>query len=237
MSTSLLRATEVQQALREHATLERQVGATRFFKTGPGEYGEGDVFLGVSVPDARRVAKRAEAMPDEELLQLLCSPIHEERFTALAIWVAQFARGTKARRERIYTQYLSQTRHINNWDLVDCSAYFIVGAWLLERDRGRLQELRRSSNMWERRISVVSTLAFIRAGDLSETFEASRALLRDPHDLMHKACGWMLREAGKRDVEALRSFLSEHAHAMPRTMLRYAIERLDADERALWRLK
>ena len=197
--------------------------AARFFKTGPGEYGQGDRFLGIRVPEIRAVAKMDDGMAD--IRSLLHSKWHEERLLALLILVRRFERGDESARKSIFDFYLSATRWINNWDLVDLSAYKIVGAWLLERPRIPLWKLAASGNLWERRIAIVSTFAFIRCGDLEETFALSEHLLNSPEDLMHKACGWMLREAGKRDIRALERFLAAHRCSMPRTMLRYAIEK------------
>jgi len=202
---------------------------SRFFKTGPGEYGEGDRFLGIRVPDIRAVSKLDDGVSD--ISALLHSGWHEERLLALLILVRRFGRGDGATKRAIFDLYLSETRWINNWDLVDQSAYQIVGGWLLDRPRAILRELARSRSLWERRIAIVSTYAFIRAGDLGDTFSLSKKLLGDPEDLMHKACGWMLREAGKRDVAALEDFLEEHGPSMPRTMLRYAIEKFPEKRR------
>jgi len=203
--------------------------AARFFKSGPGEYGEGDRFLGIRVPDIRAVAKLDDGRSD--IRGLLHSEWHEERLLGLLILVRRFERGSGAEQRSIFDLYLSETAWINNWDLVDVSAYKIVGAWLLGRLRARLHTLARSQSLWERRIAIVSTYAFIRTGDLDETFSLSRKLLNDREDLLHKACGWMLREAGKRDAGALRRFLDAHLPDMPRTMLRYAIEKFSPEER------
>ncbi len=206
--------------------------AARFFKTAPGTYGAGDQFLGIRVPAVRAVAVRDDG--ESDVLPLLNSPWHEERLLALLILVRRFERGDETKREEIYAFYLSQTRWINNWDLVDLSAHHIVGKWLIDRSRKPLYELARSSMLWERRIAIVSTLAFIREGELNHTFSLCRELLGDKEDLMHKACGWMLREAGKKDVMALRTFLDSCCYAMPRTMLRYAIEKFPPEVRRLW---
>ena len=162
---------------------------------------------------------------------LMTSGWHEERLLALLVLVRRFERGDEVAKKATYDFYLSSTRWINNWDLVDLSAYKIVGAWLLGRSRAPVRNLATSRNLWERRIAVVSTYAFIRAGDFEETFFLSRKLLNDPEDLIHKACGWMLREAGKRDVVELERFLDAHGRSMPRTMLRYAIEKFPEKRR------
>lgn len=224
----------LQTALRAAAQPAGAAFAQRFFKTGPGEYGEGDVFLGVRVPAVRTLAKQGDALRLPAVLRILQSRFHEERLLALLLLVRRFERGDEATRREIFELYLRETRRINNWDLVDVSAPNIVGAWLRDRPRGILRELARSASLWERRIAIVATLAFIRAGDFADTLAISRLLLRDPHDLIHKATGWMLREVGKRDAPTLRSFLATHAAAMPRTMLRYAIERLPVAERQSW---
>jgi 3-methyladenine DNA glycosylase AlkD len=203
-----------------------------FFKTGPGEYGEGDVFLGLTVPQVRRIVRdRGREATLSDARTLLASRFHEERLAALLLLAERFRRGGDRERERIYRFYLGRTRRINNWDLVDLSAPNIVGAWLAGRDRRALDRLARSKSLWKRRIAVVATFHFIREGDFAPTLRLAAALLRDPHDLIHKAMGWMLREVGKRDRATLERFLSRHARAMPRTMLRYAIERLPGPRR------
>lgn len=204
----------------------------RFFKTGPGQYGAGDVFVGVTVPQTRQVARQQLAMSSENIEQLLQSPIHEERLLALLILVEQFGRGTVAQRRAIVRLYLAQTDRINNWDLVDLTADKILGRWLEDRSRRPLYRLAVSKNIWERRIAIVSTFHFIRQGEYRDTLALAEILLHDQHDLIHKAVGWMLREVGKRDEAVLRQFLDAHAAVMPRTMLRYAIERLPPAARA-----
>ena len=199
--------------------------ALRFFKTGPGQYGEGDRFLGLTVPTLRALAREHRALARRDLTRLLKSQWHEERALALLILVHQYMRGTDAERQAIYTIYLKHTRHINNWDLVDCSAEHIVGAHLRGRDRATLTRLARSKLLWERRIAILSTHHYIKRRDFGETIRVARLLLNDEHDLIHKAVGWMLREVGKRDRSVAEAFLKRHAARMPRTMLRYAIER------------
>ncbi len=220
----------IREELRELAEPDRVGDLQRFFKTGPGEYGEGDVFIGVRVPACRRVVKAHRGLPLADCLELLGSEVHEERLVALLLMVQLYADSPGDRRA-IFDAYLAATTRINNWDLVDVSSRDIVGVHLLERSRRPLYRLANSDNPWERRIAIVSTYAFIRDGDLDETFAISEALLGDEHDLTHKACGWMLREAGKRDAGRLTRFIETHAAVMPRTMLRYAIERFDATER------
>lgn len=197
----------------------------RFFKTGPGQYGEGDVFLGITVPKSHLVATKYKDLPLSQIGKLLKSKIHEERLIALLILVGQFKKGTPAQREKIFRFYLKSTPYINNWDLVDLSAHKIVGEYLLEKDTSTLDKLARSQNLWEKRIAIVATFQFIAAGKLERTLEISRPLLSDPHDLIHKAIGWMLREVGKKDQKTLEDFLKQNYKNLPRTTLRYAIER------------
>jgi 3-methyladenine DNA glycosylase AlkD len=197
----------------------------RFFKTGPGEYGAGDRFLGIGVPALRKLARSHQALSLRELAVLLRSPWHEERLLALLIMVRQYARGTPRRREAIYRLFLRSRRRINNWDLVDCSAEHIVGGHLHGDSSRMLTQLAGSPRLWDRRIAILATFHYIKRGEYRETLRLSRLLLHDPHDLIHKAVGWMLREVGKRDRALEERFLRRHAAQMPRTMLRYAIER------------
>ena len=203
-----------------------------FFKTGPGQYGEGDVFLGIVVSASRKIAKKYADIALEEVLTLLKSKIHEERLIALLILIAQFRKGDIQMKEEIFWLYLKHTVFINNWDLVDLSAYKIVGAYLEKRQKAILYELARSESIWERRISIISTFHFIKEGQYEDTFAVASILLRDREDLIHKAAGWMLREVGKRcSEEAEEVFLRKHLKEMPRTMLRYAIERFSPEKR------
>jgi 3-methyladenine DNA glycosylase AlkD len=202
-----------------------------FFKTGPGQYGEGDIFIGVKLPAMRSVCRDCRDAPMEVALALLKSRVHEERMLALLLLVDRFTRGEGSEQRRVYEAYLSNTAYINNWDLVDVTAPAIVGGYLFERNRAPLGRLARSTSLWERRISIVATHFFIRHGDLADTFRIADRLLDDQHDLIHKAVGWMLREAGKRDGAALRAFLAARHPRMPRTMVRYAIERFPEAER------
>ena len=198
----------------------------RFFKTGPGDYGEGDRFYGVIVPKIRGVAKAHRKAPRREIRKLLCSQFHEERLAALLILVDQYQRGNDLQKREIYDLYLASTAHINNWDLVDLTAQHIVGAYLKGKETSVLTRLALSKSLWERRIAMLATYHFIRLGDSGETLRIAELLQRDPHDLIHKAVGWMLREVGKRcSLKAECEFLDAHAATMPRTMLRYAIER------------
>lgn len=205
----------------------------RFFKTGEGEYGEGDFFLGITVPISRIVAKKYSKLIFQDIAKLLKNKFHEARLVALLILVHNHKQSKlEEQKKKIYTFYLKQTRYINNWDLVDLSAHYIVGDYLLNKNRKILEKLARSKNIWERRIAIISTFAFIYAGESEWTFKIVKMLLKDKHDLIHKACGWMLREVGKRvSEEKLEKFLKENIKNMPRTMLRYAIERLPEKKR------
>lgn len=213
---------ELRAHLRDISNPEVAKSSQWFFKTGPGQYGEGDVFIGIKVPVLRAAAKKAKDLSFPELQTLLDSEIHEERLIALFILDAQYAKTTDP---KIVDFYLKNTHRINNWDLVDSSAPYILGAHLLTRDPKILYTLVKSKNLWERRIAIISTAAFIRAGRFEHTLALAELLLTDTHDLMHKAVGWMLREVGKKDQAVLETFLTAHASHMPRTALRYAIER------------
>ena len=202
-----------------------------FFKTGKGQYGEGDQFLGVTVPAQRKIALRYRDLPEKALKKLLASKIHEHRFVALEILVAQFEAATRPQQTAIYRFYLANTARVNNWDLVDTSAPYIVGEYLLTRTRGILRKLAKSQSVWERRIAIVATFAFLRAGQTADTFAVAMMLLADQHSLIHKAVGWALREAGKRSPEQLSEFLQANYERLPRTSLRYAIERFKPAER------
>ncbi|WP_067795723.1 DNA alkylation repair protein [Nocardia beijingensis] len=244
--TDSVTADDVRAALRELADPADAANLRRFFKTGPGEYGEGDVFLGVRVPASRRVAKRFAALPLEEIDRLLDSDVHEDRFAALVILNARFAAASRPRsfddaaRGAMVRLYLAAVRRgrVNNWDLVDVSAENIVGPWLLDKPRDLLFELAGSESLWERRVALLSTFAFIKAGDASTTFALGELLLGDRHDLIQKALGWMLREVGKRvDRALLTDFLDRHAAAMGRTALSYATEHLPPELRAEYRAR
>jgi 3-methyladenine DNA glycosylase AlkD len=224
---------DLRQKIRHTATPSQAAIARRFFKTGPGEYGEGDRFLGLKVPQIRAELPHTDALSEADVLDLLHSEWHEERLLALLVLGRRFSRAKKdtATQQRLVNLYLAHTQWVNNWDLVDSSAPHILGAWLLRRDRAVLDSLAASTNLWEQRIAILATQAFIRAGDFTDTLRLSALFLTHPHDLMHKACGWMLREVGKRDVKPLLAFLDQHAAKMPRTLLRYAIEKLPEETR------
>ncbi|MBI4181733.1 MAG: DNA alkylation repair protein [Candidatus Aenigmarchaeota archaeon] len=223
----------LERALRKEASPEKARILQRFFRTGPGQYGEGDVFLGVMVPETRAIAKRFPDLPLPALAALLQSPLHEVRLAALLVLGDQFSRAPERKRGQLTRFYLQHRARVNNWDLVDLSAPAILGRWLVEhpQQQDTLDRLACSPRLWDRRIAIVATLALIRAGRHEPTLRLCRLLLRDRQDLVHKACGWMLREVGKRDLQALRGFLDQEAGRMPRTMLRYAIERLPEQER------
>jgi 3-methyladenine DNA glycosylase AlkD len=225
------RASAVVRRMKELADPRRAVISQRFFKTAPGQYGAGDKFLGLTVPQIRTLSSEFAELPLAEIETLLKSPWHEARLLAVVLLADGYRRGDAGTRERIYRLYLRRTDRINNWDLVDASAPNIVGAHLLDRSRAPLRKLARSKNLWERRIAVVATQYLIQQRQFDDTLELAALLLDDEEDLMHKAVGWMLREVGKRDERTLASFLDKHAGAMPRTGLRYAIERLSPAQR------
>lgn len=214
----------IKRELEKLVNSEKTAFFPRFFKTGKGEYGEGDVFLGITVPNQRKVAKKYLTLSLEELSELLKSEIHEHRLTALLILVYQFEKADEKKQKKIYEFYYKNRHHVNNWDLVDASAYKIMGAYLMDRERDILFKLARSKNLWEKRMAMISTFAFIRKGDFEDALKISEILVNDPHDLIHKAVGWMLREIGKRNVEAEKAFLKKYHKTMPRTMYRYAVE-------------
>ena len=221
----------VKSDLQEAADLIHAEKLQGFFKTGNGEYGEGDIFLGVRVPVQRKIAKKHRNIPLDDVLDLLQSNIHEYRLTSLFILTYQFTKGDKQKKEEIVRIYLENTEFINNWDLVDSSAHKILGAFLIDKPREVLYKFARSESLWERRISIVSTFSFINRGDLTDAVALAKILMNDDHDLIHKASGWVLREVGKRNIDKLISFLDEYYLEMPRTMLRYAIEKLSEDQR------
>lgn len=227
-------ATQTLARIRAFARPRRVPALLKFFQTGKGGYGEGDRFIGLMVPEERQIAREFRQLPLGEIEKLLQSPWHEARAVALMIMVLQYQRGDAPTRQRLFRLYTRNLRHINNWDLIDASAASIVGAHLFENDRALLDKLAGSRKWHERRVAVVATHFFIRRDDFESTVRLARTLLRDEHDLMHKAVGWMLREVGKRDIAVLRGFLKDHAGEMPRTMLRYSIEKMLPDERAKW---
>lgn len=215
----------IQSRIRAHANAKQAEIAQWFFKTGKGEYGEGDQFLGIRNPILRRIAKEFRDLDLRTIEVLLRSRFHDERQIALFVLVDQYAHGNAAARAAIYNFYLARTDRVNNWDLVDSSAYKIIGKHLLDRPKSILIALAKSENIWKRRIAIIATLEFIAHGEYSTTFHIAKILLRDEHGLIHKAVGWMLREVGKRDRAAEEKFLQKHYRVMPRTMLRYAVEK------------
>jgi 3-methyladenine DNA glycosylase AlkD len=229
--TMASKATEIQQELEKYSDPAKQEFLPNFFKTGKGQYGEGDLFLGITVPDVRLVAKKYKDEPLETMAELLQSPWHDCRLCALLMLVARFHKSDEKERGVIYDFYLSQTGRINNWDLVDLSAPNIVGVYLLDKPRDPLYRLVASPLLWEQRIAVVATMTLIKNNDFIDIICLSEMLLTHKHDLIHKAVGWMLREVGKRDRDLLVQFLVKHAAVMPRTALRYAIEKFEAEER------
>ena len=208
---------------------------SRFFKTGPGQYGEGDLFLGIKVPTTREIVKRRwKSTGFDELEECVASPYHEIRLAALLTLIQIFshAKGDTDTQKRCVDFYSNHTAHINNWDLVDLSCYEIIGAWLLDKDRTLLYQLaEKGKTIWEQRIGIVSTMKFIRNGETDDTFRIADILLHHPHDLIQKATGWLLREAGKKDIGKLKEYLSTRYQTMPRTTLRYAIEKFPEEER------
>jgi 3-methyladenine DNA glycosylase AlkD len=213
----------LKKELRSKANPKKARILQRFFKTGPGEYGHGDVFLGITMPETRKLAEKYSSLKLEEAIRLLHSKIHEERLAALLILIKKFQTGQD--RRKIYDLYLKNTRYINNWDLVDLSAPRIVSLHLLNSDKKVLYKLAKSKSLWERRISIMGTAWFIKESNFEDTIKIAEILLNDKHDLIHKAVGWMLREVGKKSLETEEKFLKKHVKKMPRTMLRYAIEK------------
>lgn len=231
MKTKITIATTATQAMKALATAERAASNAWFFKTGPGQYGEGDKFLGVTVPQTRSVLHDCD-LPLAEQLKLLKSPLHELRLLALLHLSRSFKNGSPEQQKQIYDAYLANADYVNNWDLVDSSAAYIVGPYLSDRSRSPLMRLAKSKSLWKRRIAVLATYHFIKQGQTDDIVKLAKLLLNDKEDLMHKAVGWMLREMGGRgNMPTLLAFLDDHANKMPRTMLRYAIEKLPEAKR------
>ncbi len=228
---------QIQNALLAKADKEKARQLSRFFKTGKGEYGEGDIFLGITVPEQRLVAKKyISSCTRSDLIQLLRSKFHEFRLTGLLILVEQFKTATPVKKKEIVKFYLANTKSVNNWDLVDLSAYHILGEYLLENKKEKiiLHKLAKSRNLWERRIAVISTFAFIRESQFKECLKIAAILLRDKHQLIHKAVGWMLREIGKRNKQLEKEFLDKHHKTMPRIMLSYGLEKFTLLEKSCY---
>ena len=227
-------ANDVKKALQRYASDADALFLQRFFKTGEGQYGAGDVFIGVRVPVTRKVCQDFKDLPLSEVKVLLGSPVHEHRLAAVILLGNRFVRAREVEQKQIFDAYLAAVDegHVNNWDIVDISAEFIVGEYLWVRPRELLFELAASDDVWHRRVAVLSTFAFIKKGDASTTLDLAERLLHDRHDLIQKAVGWMLREIGKRiDRQVLVGFLEKHSAGMPRTMLRYAVEHLSAEQK------
>jgi len=230
----MMQIKNVKDDLRNLANLEKANILQRFFKTGKGDYGEGDVFLGVMVPNTRKIAKKYTELNLNDIRILLYSKIHEERLCALLILVEQFRKTDELNKTKIFNFYIKNAKQINNWDLVDLSAPKIVGVYLLNTPRGILYKLAKSKNLWEKRISILSTFTFIKAGDYIDSLNIAEILMNDKHNLIHKAVGWMLREIGKKSLKDEMQFLNKHYKKMPRTMLRYAIERFPEVKRRFY---
>jgi hypothetical protein len=222
----------LRNALLALADPERAAVVSRFFKTGPGQYGEGDLFLGLSMPQQRVLARQFHDLPITEVEELVRDPYHECRMTGLLIWTYQAQRGGPQVRTQLADRYVANRQYVNNWDLVDVTCAHILGLHLLPRDRSLLYDLADEEHLWSQRIAIVTTWQFIRHGQFSDTFALAEKLISHPHDLMHKAIGWMLREVGKRNREALDEFLYDYAARLPRTALRYALEKHDPASRA-----
>ncbi len=223
---------KIQLELRKLAKLEKIPIYKNFFKTGAGEYGEGDEFIGVTVPNTRKVARNNVSISFNELLSILKSEVHEDRMCALLILVYKLEKAKEEKeKEQIINFYTKYHLHGNNWDLIDCVADKLLGKWLIDKDKSILYEYAKSKNIWERRISIISTFHFIKNNQFQDTLSISKILLHDKHDLIHKAVGWMLRETGKRNLNVLENFLKSNYKRMPRTMLRYSIEKFPEDKR------
>jgi 3-methyladenine DNA glycosylase AlkD len=222
---------ELEKEINKQADKERAKHSQRFFKTGKGEYGEGDIFIGIIVPKQREIAKKFKDLSLDEIQKLLDSRIHEKRLIGLIILVEKYRKANEYLKRIIVYFYLKNTKNINNWDLVDLSASYIIGDYLIDKDRKILYKLAKSKYLWEKRIAIISTATFIRNNEYKDTIKISELLLKDKHDLIHKAVGWMLREVGKRNKKELTKFLNRYYKIMPRTMLRYSIEKLNKHER------
>jgi 3-methyladenine DNA glycosylase AlkD len=233
----MLKINSLKKELASFADKKQAAILSRFFKTGPGEYGEGDIFLGIKVPVQRQIAKKYEELSLKDLEHILHSRIHEERLVALIILVCKYKKADEEAKGKIFKFYLKNTKWINNWDLVDLSSYHIVGEYLLDKPRFLLYTLAKSKNLWERRIAIISTFTLLRHKDFKDTIVISEILLGDKQDLIHKAVGWMLREMGKREKQELIKFLDKNYSRMPRTCLRYSIEKLSESEKKYYLAK
>ena len=222
---------EIKKEFEKYSNPEKAKTQQRYFKTGKNEYGEGDIFLGIAVPDTRKIAQKYKNISLKIVQEFLQSKIHEERLFALLVLIYHFRNGEEGDKKKIHDFYLENTKFINNWDLVDLSARDIIGAYLYNKDRSPLYELVKSNNLWKRRIAIIATSHFIKQNEFEDTINIAEILLDDREDLIHKAVGWMLREVGKRDLTVEENFLKKHLKKMPRTMLRYAIERFPEEKR------
>lgn len=225
---------QLKKDLEKAATKERAIVSAKYFKTGKGEYGEGDIFIGATVPETRKIAKKYD-LSLKKIKELLESKIHEYRLIAIYILVNKFNK--ECNKEEIFNFYLSNAKNINNWDLVDSSAHYIVGEYLKDKNKEIIYKLAKSDNLWERRIAITSTLQFIRLNNFEETFKISEMLMKDKHDLIHKAVGWMLREVGKKNKTSLETFLNKYHKVMPRTMLRYSLEHFSKEKKLFYMKK
>ncbi|MCB0366939.1 MAG: DNA alkylation repair protein [Bdellovibrionales bacterium] len=226
---------EIHKRLRQFASLKRAQLNQSFFKTGKGEYGYGDIFLGITMPDCRKVAKEYKDLSLAETKRVIRSKYHEERMAGLIILVQKYEKASADKeRERLYKTYVDHFNYINNWDLVDVTCPRIVGQHLENRNRKILYQWAKSERLWTKRVAIISTLWFVKDGDLDDAFKLAQVLLHDEHDLIHKAVGWVLREAGKKEVKRLEAFLKKHCKTMPRTMLRYAIEKFPERKRQMY---
>jgi len=230
----MLSLVQLKRELRKVSNREQAKILRRFFKTGKGDYGEGDIFWGVKVPAQRKIANKFGELSPENIKKLLNSKVHEHRLTALFILIKKYEQADGNGKKKIFDFYLRNVKNINNWDLVDISAPKIAGDYLLEKPKDVLYKLAASKNLWERRIAILATLTFIRNNKFNDTLKISKMFLTDKHDLIYKAVGWMLREVGKRDQETEEKFLKKHYLKMPRTMLRYAIERFSERKRMFY---
>lgn len=221
----------IEEEMQKLANPEKAKILSGFFKTGKGEYGEGDIFLGIRVPEQRKIANKYSDLPLKDIQKLLLSKVHEYRLVALLMLIRQYRKVSETGGKEIFDFYLANTRHINNWDLVDLSAPNIMGDYLMDKDRAILYKLVKSDNLWEKRIAIMATFTFIRSNQFEDTFRIAEICLYDQHDLIHKAVGWMLREIGKRNQAKEEEFLNRYLSEMPRTMLRYAVERFDEQKR------
>jgi len=229
-----MKISDLKKELRNFADFKKSNILLKFFKTGIGEYGEGDIFLGIIVPNTRKVAKKYIDLEFADIKELLYSKIHEERLCALLILVEKFSIADEKEMKNVFNFYIKNTKQINNWDLVDLSAPKIIGAYLLNKPKNILYKMAVSKNLWKKRISIISTFTFIKAGKYSDSFKIAEILMDDKHDLIHKAVGWMLREIGKRSLKDEISFLNKYYKKMSRTMLRYAIEKFPEEKRQFY---